>query len=79
MQLGKLGASQSRQILSCKTGDFPCQGDQWLTSEKQNSTPLDLIVERNDGLFQIGLDDESSAGPFMSRQHAMAVAAKVAA
>jgi hypothetical protein len=50
------------------------------------TTPTDLetpsraeIIERCDGLFQIGLDDETSSGPFISRQHALAVAAKAAA
>ena len=38
-----------------------------------------FIVQRDDGLYQLGLDDQTAHGPFMSRQHAEAVAAKVAA
>ena len=36
-------------------------------------------IQRDDGQWQLGLDDETSAGPFMSRRHALAVAAKAAA
>jgi hypothetical protein len=32
-----------------------------------------LIVERNDGKFQIGIDDETAAGPFETRNFAEAV------
>jgi hypothetical protein len=35
------------------------------------------IVQRDDGLFQIGLDDETVAGPFESRAFAHAVAARL--
>ena len=35
--------------------------------------PSPLIAERDDGLFQIGFDDEMAAGPFESRQFAEAV------
>jgi hypothetical protein len=31
---------------------------------KESVTSPPLIVERDDGRFQIGLDDESAAGPF---------------
>jgi hypothetical protein len=40
MQLGKLGACQSSQGLSCKTGNNDAQFDQWLTSRKQNIGPI---------------------------------------
>jgi hypothetical protein len=40
------------------------------------SFPLPLIVERDDGRFQIGLDDAVAAGPFESRHFAEAVAAQ---
>jgi hypothetical protein len=33
------------------------------------------VYQRSDGLYQIGLDDETSAGPFESVLFAMAVAA----
>ena len=36
------------------------------------------IIQRDDGLFQIGWDDDA-AGPFASRRHAKSVAAKAAA
>ena len=38
-------------------------------------SPYKPIVERDDGLFQIGLDDDA-AGPFESRKFAEAVAAR---
>jgi hypothetical protein len=31
------------------------------------------VCQRDDGLFQIGIDDETAAGPFWSRDHAEAV------
>jgi hypothetical protein len=37
--------------------------------------PPPLIVERDDGQFQIGLDDDA-AGPFATMQFAQAVAAR---
>jgi hypothetical protein len=55
MQLGKLDVPQSRQRLSCKTGDNRPQGDQWLTSEKQNPELLDPIVRRDHRFYQIGI------------------------
>jgi hypothetical protein len=39
---------------------------------------LSLVVQRDDGFFQIGLHDDA-AGPFESRRFAEMVAAKVAA
>ena len=78
MQLGKLGVSQRPQALSCKTSNKRAQFDQRLTSEKQNPQLLDLVVQRDDGMFAIGWHDDA-AGPFESRQFAAAVAAKVVA
>jgi hypothetical protein len=34
------------------------------------------VVERNDGMFQIGLADDDALGPFESRMFASAVAAQ---
>jgi hypothetical protein len=75
MQLGKLGVSQRPQALSCKTGNKRAQSDQRLTSEKQNPQLLDLVVQRDDGHFQLGIADDAP-GPFSSRAFAAAVAAK---
>jgi hypothetical protein len=36
------------------------------------------IYPRDDGMFRLGLDDETAAGPFWSRNHAAAVAADAA-
>jgi hypothetical protein len=32
-----------------------------------------LVVERDDGKFSLGVDDETAGGPFESRHHAQAV------
>jgi hypothetical protein len=58
MQLGKLDGPQAKQALSCKTGNNRSQSNQWLTSERQNRRSLDLIVQRDDGRYQLGLADE---------------------
>jgi hypothetical protein len=76
MQLGKLGVSQVDQAPDRKTGAKPSQSHQWDSGERENQQRLDLIVERSDGLFQLGIDDETAAGPFASRAHAAAVAAQ---
>ena len=47
MQLGKLGASQRVQELSCKTSNNAPQSDQWLTTAKQNCQALDPIIRRD--------------------------------
>jgi hypothetical protein len=39
---------------------------------------VSIVAERDDGLFQIGFEDDA-IGPFESRRFAEAVAAKVAA
>jgi hypothetical protein len=36
--------------------------------------PLHDVIERNDGLFQFGIDDETACGPLASRRHAEQVA-----
>jgi hypothetical protein len=43
--------------------------------EKASSPGHDLLIQREDGLYQIGLEDDA-AGPFESSNFAAAVAAK---
>jgi hypothetical protein len=73
MQLGKLGSCQSAQELSCKTNINPAQHDQWLASEKQNSRPPSVIVQRDGELWSIGSHDDA-ADPFESGWFAERVA-----
>jgi hypothetical protein len=74
MQLGKLGVSQAPQYLSCKTLDIRAQDNQRVRTEKQNwQTGYCPIIQRDDGLFQIGWHDDAP-GPFPTRQAAAAVA-----
>jgi hypothetical protein len=71
MQLGKLGCSSRDQRPRCKTDNSRPQWDQWATGEKQN---FPIVVQRDDGRFQIGLSDEGPS--FETRQFAAVVAAK---
>jgi hypothetical protein len=71
MQLGKLEACQSAQELSCKTNNNRAQHDQRLTSEKQNSQQLGLIVQRDGGLWSIRSYDDVAC----STSHSTALAA----
>jgi hypothetical protein len=75
MQLGKLGTCQHSQALSCKTADNCSQFHQWLTSEKQNQQLLDLIVQRDDGMFALGWHDDAPAFPSLRFAEAAALTA----
>lgn len=48
-----------------------------MTVDKREGLPVipspPLVVERDDGKFQVGIDDETAAGPFDSRAHAESV------
>jgi len=43
-------------------------------SDQRDVPPPPIIVERDDGKFQIGISDEGAPGPFETRSFAQAVA-----
>jgi len=73
MQLVKLCGFQRKQALSCKTGDKRGQFNQRLTSEKQNPQLFDLVIQRDDGRYQLGLAGEVAG--FETRSFAASIAA----
>ena len=71
-QIRSLGHRSEASQQICKPSPLCPQRRQWLSTPIANHF---LVVQRDDGMFAVGWDDDA-AGPFESRSFAEAVAAR---